>query len=303
MFDLARLKVLLTVMETGSVTAAAEVLHFSPSGVSQQVKRLEVEVGLPLLQRHARGMRPTEAAHVLAAHARRALRELDAARSDLDEIAGLKRGRLELGTFPTVASSFLPLAIRAFKQRYPTIELRVHSARQDTLLRLLEEGTVALSLLWDFSWNRIRSDKLLVNKLFDDPMLLVVAHDHPLAAEQEVTMRGLGEQQWILRADDHPVGEVIHRSSRKAGFEPQVAYYANDYAEAQAMVSVGLGVALIPRTALTNQHPNVRVLSLGSSVPQRRVLVGYRRERVPGAAELAFGEVLESVVDGWPPTT
>ena len=66
MYDLPRLKVLLAVMETGSVTAAADQLHFSPSGVSQQLKRLEVEVGLPLLQRHARGMEPTEAAHILA---------------------------------------------------------------------------------------------------------------------------------------------------------------------------------------------------------------------------------------------
>jgi DNA-binding transcriptional LysR family regulator len=282
-------------METGSVSAAADQLHISPSGISQQLKKLEVEVGLPLLQRHARGMHPTEAGHVLAAHARRALRELEAARSDMDEIAGLRRGQLDLGTFPTVASSFLPIAIRAFKQRYPSIQLRVHSARRDTLIRLLEEGTVALSLLWDFSWDRIANDRLRVSKLFDDPMLLVVAHDHPLVDTGEVSMRALGEEEWILRADDHPVVEVMRRASRRAGFEPKVAFYANDYAEAQAMVSVGLGIALIPRTAMANQHPNVRMISLGNTVQKRRILVGYRQERVPGAAELAFGEVLDSL--------
>jgi DNA-binding transcriptional LysR family regulator len=300
MYDLPRLQVLLAVMETGSVTAAADQLHMSPSGVSQQLKKLEVEVGLPLLQRHARGMHPTEGGHVLASHARRALRELDAARSDLDEIAGLRRGQLDIGTFPTVASSFLPVAIRAFKQRYPSIQLRVHSARRDTLIRLLEEGAIALSLLWDFSWDRITNDKLRVRKLFDDPMVLVVAHDHPLVDAGEVTMRVLAQEEWILRADDHPVVEVMRRASRRAEFEPKVAFYANDYAEAQAMVSVGLGVALIPRTAMANQHPNVRMISLGKSVQKRRVLVGYRQERVPGAAELAFGEVLDSLKDAGP---
>jgi DNA-binding transcriptional LysR family regulator len=295
MYDLPRLKVLLAVIETGSVTAAADELHFSPSGVSQQLRRLEVEVGLPLLQRHARGMHPTEAAHVLASHARRALRELDAARSDLDEIAGLRRGQLDLGTFPTVASSFLPIAIRAFKQRYPSIQLRVRSARRDTLIRLLEEGTIALSLLWDFSWDRITNDNLRVTKLFDDPMVLVVAHDHPLVDADEVSMRALAEEEWILRADDHPVVEVMRRASSRAGFQPKVAFYANDYAEAQAMISVGLGVALIPRTAMANQHPNVRIISLGNTVQKRRILVGYRQVRVPGAAELAFGEVLDSL--------
>jgi DNA-binding transcriptional LysR family regulator len=295
MYDLPRLRILLAVMESGSVSAAADELHLSPSGVSQQLKKLETEVGIPLLQRHARGMHPTEAGHILAAHARRALRELDAARSDLDEIAGLKRGQLDLGTFPTVASSFLPIAIRAFKQRYPAIQLRVHSARRDTLIRLLEEGTVALSLLWDFPWDRITNDKLRLRKLFDDPMVLVVAHDHPLVDAGEVGMRALAEEEWILRADDHPVVEVMRRASSRAGFQPKVAFYANDYAEAQAMVSVGLGVALIPRTAMANQHPNVRVIPLGKAVPKRRILVGYRQERVPGAAELAFGEVLDSL--------
>jgi DNA-binding transcriptional LysR family regulator len=295
MYDLARLKVLLAVLETGSVTAAADQLHVSPSSVSQQLKRLEVEVGLPLLQRHARGMHPTDAGHILAAHARRALRELDAARSDLDEIAGLRRGQLDLGTFPTVASSFLPVAIRAFKERYPSIQLRVRSARRETLIKLLEEGTVALSLLWDFSWDRIADDRLRVRKLFDDPMVLVVAPDHPLVDADEVSMRALADEEWILRSDDHPVVEVMRRASRRAGFEPRVAFYANDYAEAQAMVSVGLGVALIPRTAMANQHPNVRIVSLGNTVPKRRILVGHRQERVPGAAELAFGEVLDSL--------
>jgi hypothetical protein len=126
------------------------------------------------------------------------------------------------------------------------------------LIALLEEGTVALSLLWDFSWDRITNDKLRVRKLFDDPMVLVVAHDHPLVDEDEVSMRALAQEEWILRADDHPVVEVMRRASSRAGFQPKVAFYANDYAEAQAMVSVGLGVALIPRTAMANQLDSAR---------------------------------------------
>jgi DNA-binding transcriptional LysR family regulator len=139
------------------------------------------------------------------------------------------------------------------------------------LIALLEEGTVALSLLWDFSWDRITNDKLRVRKLFDDPMVLVVAHDHPLVDEDEVSMRALAQEEWILRADDHPVVEVMRRASSRAGFQPKVAFYPNDYAEAQAMVSVGLGVALIPRTAMANQHPNVRMVSLGNTVQKRRI--------------------------------
>ena len=108
MLDVKRLQVLLAVVELGSVTVAAESLMYTPSAVSQQLRRLEREVGQPLMRRHARGMAPTDAGEVLVRHARKVLRQLAAAEADLREVAGLRSGRLVLGTFPTIASSFLP---------------------------------------------------------------------------------------------------------------------------------------------------------------------------------------------------
>src|SRR3954454_21749535 len=107
MLDVKRLQVLLSVVELGSVTAAADALVYTPSAVSQQLRRLEREVGQPLLRRHARGMSPTDAGLVLAAHARTVLRQVSAARDDLAEIAGLRHSRPGLGTFPCVCSRFL----------------------------------------------------------------------------------------------------------------------------------------------------------------------------------------------------
>ena len=98
MLDVRRLQVLLAVVELGSVTAAAEALTYTPSAISQQLRRLEHDVGQPLMRRHARGMVPTEAGVVLSVHARKVLRQLDAAQADLDEIAGLRRGQVVLGT-------------------------------------------------------------------------------------------------------------------------------------------------------------------------------------------------------------
>ena len=85
---------------------------------------------------------------------------------------------------------------------------------------------------------------------------------------------------------------MLERSAVAAGFSPTIAFQANDYQEAQAMVSVGLGIALAPRTATVNQHPDVRVISLGTSAPSRRVLVAHRAGRVRSAAELALHDVL-----------
>ncbi|GAA1240133.1 LysR family transcriptional regulator [Janibacter melonis] len=301
MLDVSRLQVLLHVIEGGSVTAAAARLQYSPSAVSQQLRRLEREVGQPLLTRHARGMVPTEAGQVLAGHARKVVRQLTAAEADLAEIAGLRRGQLSIGTFATVGSSFVPLAVQRFRQLYPSIRLHIHSDREQGLIDKLEEGEVGLSLLWDYEWRRIDPSQVALTTLFEDPTVLVVAADHPLAGERSVHMRDLADEGWIIRSEQHPVVEVLHRSAAAAGFEPRISFEANDYQEAQAMVSVGFGVALAPRTALTNKHPGVRIVSLGDSAPPRRIVVAHRHDRVRAPAEIAFHEVLLDMAQGYQP--
>jgi DNA-binding transcriptional LysR family regulator len=293
--DVRRLVLLAKVLDTGSMTAAAEALNYTPSAVSQQLRRLESEVGQPLLQRQSRGVTATEAGAVLAEHARRVARQLAAAEADLAEVAGLRRGRLDIGTFPTIGSSLLPLAVSRFKALYPDIRLSVHSSVLSDLVAMLDSGDVGLSLLWDYAWNRIDPRDFALTHLLDDPTALVVAADHRVARRRHVKMEELADEEWIVRAHDHPVAEVLDRACRAAGYHPRIAFHANDYQEAQAMVSVGLGIALAPRTAVTNKHPDVRVLSLGSTAPSRRILVAYRHDRVRAAAEDAMGRVLQEV--------
>lgn len=292
MLDVGRLQVLLHVIEQGSVTGAAAQLSYTPSAVSQQLRRLEHEVGQPLLTRHARGMVPTEAGQVLAGHARKVIRQLAAAEADLREIAGVRRGQLSLGTFATLGSSFMPLAVQRFRTLYPSIRLSIHSAREDALVQLLEEGAVGLSLLWDYEWRRLDPERFALTPLFEDPTVLVVAADHRLARKRFASMADLAAEPWIIRANEHPVVEVLRRSAMAAGFEPRISFEANDYQEAQAMVSVGFGIALAPRTAMTNKHPGVRIVSLGDSAPPRRIVAAHRHDRVRAAAEIAFHEVL-----------
>lgn len=295
MLDVRRMQVLLAIVEEGSVTAAASALGYTPSAVSQQLLRLEREIGQPLLERHARGMVPTDAGVTLAGHARKVLRQLAAAESDLAEIAGVRRGTVALGAFPTVGSSFLPLAVQRYRRLYPAIQMTIRSGRENDLLRMLEEGTVGLSLLWDYEWSRVDSADLVLTHLFTDPTVLLVGAGHRLARRRTVNLAQLAEEQWIIRAGGHPVVEVLERSALAAGFTPRISFHANDYQEAQAMVSVGLGIALAPRTATVNQHPDVRIISLGDTAPARRILVAHRPDRVRAPAELALHDVLVEV--------
>ncbi len=295
MLDVRRLILLARVLETGSITAAAEALNYTPSAVSQQIRRLESEVEQPLLERLPRGIQPTEAGALLAAHARRVQAQLAAAEADLTEIAGLRRGQLSIGTFPTVGSSLLPLVVRRFKEAHPQIKLTVHSARFDQLTDMLAHGQVALSLLWDYAWNRIPEGEFTLTHLLDDPTALVVGAGHKLARRRSIRLSELADEDWIVREADHPVAEVLERSCRQAGFKPRIAFHANDYQEAQAMVSVGLGIALAPRTAVANRHPDVRVISLGQTAPPRRILVARRTDRVNAPSERAMLTVMKQV--------
>src|SRR3990170_277015 len=293
--DVKRLQILLAIVEEGSVTSAATALGYTPSAVSQQILRLERETGQPLLDRYARGMTPTDAGLVLAAHARKVLRQLAAAESDLADVAGVRRGSVTLGTFPTVGSSFLPLAVRRYRELYPNIALTIQSGREDHLVRMLEEGKVAMSFLWDYAWQRVDNDELVLTELFTDPTVLLVGSTHRLARRRTGDMADLAAEPWIIRAGGHPVVEVLQRSAVAAGFTPTIAFQANDYQEAQAMVSVGLGIALAPRTAVVNKHPGVSIVSLGATAPSRRVLLAHRHDRVRAAAEIAFQATLLDV--------
>lgn len=300
MLDVKRLQVLLAVVELGSVTAAANALMYTPSAVSQQLRRLEHEVGQPLMRRKARGMSPTDAGEILVLHARKILRQLAAAEADLQEVVGLRRGRLVLGTFPTITSSFLPVVVQRFRRLHPAIRLEIRSALKAQLIEWLENGTVDLTLLWDYEWQRLDPSRLTMTTLFVDPMVLVVGADHRLARRRRVDMAELADEDWIIRAD-HPVADVLRRSAVAAGFEPKVAFWANDYQEAQAMVGVGLGVAMMPRIALTNRLSAVKVVSLGKTAPIRRVLVARRPDRVDSAAGAAFCDLLVETGSSYDP--
>jgi LysR family transcriptional activator of glutamate synthase operon len=294
LLDLKRLELLLHVVETGSVTAAAEKVRYSASAVSQQVRRLEKEVGQPLFERQPRGMVPTEAGKVLAEHARRILRELDDAAADLAEIAGLRRGVLEFGTIPTVGSAFIPPALSQFKRSYPAIEIRMHSAREDDLLGLLDRGRIGLSVLWEYEWQRVDKGRFLVDPLFEEQVHLVVAADHPAARRRRVTMASLAGQEWVAVGPAEPIQDLLSRTCREAGFEPLVSFHANDYQEMQAMVSVGLGIALAPRSAVHHRHPGVRLLSVPGA-PSRRIVLARRQGRMRTSAESAFQRILTSL--------
>ena len=140
MLDPRRLLLLVDVVRAGSITSAASRLNYTTSAVSQQISKLETEAGQPLLERHARGVRLTEAGAALVRRAERIETQLLAAGTELDDIAGLRSGTVRLGTFPTAGSSLLPPVVKLFKSRHPAVGLTVRSSRFAQLRAMLDAG-------------------------------------------------------------------------------------------------------------------------------------------------------------------
>lgn len=292
MLDVRRILLFAEVARRGSVTATARALNYTPSAVSQQVSRLEAEAGQPLLERHARGVTLTDAGRVLAERGERIERELRAADNELADFAGLRAGTLRVGTFPTAGASLLPSAVIAFREAHPDVRLTVRSARIAGLWSMLENREIELSLMWDYDWCRIDREDAVVTPLLDDPPALLVSDRHQLAGRPSATLAEVAGDPWITRAEQHPVAEALDRSCRTAGFEPQIAYEAHDYQEAQAMVAAGIGVALAPTLALEGIRPGVSVLPLQPPAPVRRILLVRMSDHSLTPAAQAFAALL-----------
>lgn len=295
MMSLHKLATLRRVVELGSVTLAADELKYTPSAVSQQIKKLEKELGQPLIRRQGHKLIATAAGRTLAERARRIFVELDAAELELGAILSGHGGTVSVGSFPTLAASFLPKVIKAFSSTYPEVKLEIVSARYDELVDNLQRGATNISFLWEHSWNPLNVDSVEVDLLYNEESVVAVPSTHHLADQKEIGLEQLRDEKWILRAGQHPAMETLQHAAAHARFRPAISMHVNDYQEAQAMVSVGMGVLMVPRSAVALRHPDVRVLSLGEDAPIRRVLLARRTGHEYSPAEASFLSVLRKL--------
>jgi molybdate transport repressor ModE-like protein len=296
-FDWRRMNLLAEVARSGSITAAAQTLSYTPSAVSQQIARLEREIGQPLLERHARGITLTEAGRIIVTHAENIDREMDAAHSELDDLAGLRIGSARLATFPTAAAALLPPVIAAFRSAHPAVHLSVRCALIGGLNELVDRREVDLAIMWEYDWCPIEKPNVEIVHLVNDPVCLLLARSHHLAHRKSVELRTLSEESWIVR-NDHSVADMLVRNCRAVGFSPTIVYEASDYQEIQAMVAMGLGVALVPRLALVNVREDVVIVQPAPKPSERHVVLAHFGERTMTPATRQLRDTLLSIIVG-----
>lgn len=273
MLNLSRLQVFAEVVGRGSFSAAAEALSYTQSAVSQAVARLESETGAALVVRDRRGIHPTAAGAVLLEHAELIFAQIEAAEADLAAILGVRGGRLRVASFPSAGASLMPLAIAAFRKSHPDVSLTLAEGEPEEIAPRLRAGEFDLALLFEFPGVREKPGTALRTvALLDDPMDLALPAEHPLATKPALTLADLRDQSWVQTSASSPCARHVVRSCLAAGFEPQVSFESDDYETVQGLVAAGVGVALIPRLALTRVRPGIVVRALSPRSPARRVV-------------------------------
>ena len=290
MLDVRRLRVLREVARRGSLAAAADVLSYTPSAISQQIAALEREAGVRLLERRARGVVLTEAGQVLVEHADVILGRLEAAETALAALAELRRGHLRMASFATAGASVLPRAVDTFRARHPAVELTVGQASPMQSVERLRTGRLDLALTVDLDPRPAEGVEVI--HLFDDPVQLALHRDHPLAGKPDLRLEDLAEETWIDVPRTTSGGQVLMRACTAAGFVPRVRFESDDYAVIQRLVGAGAGVALLPELAFSPAHPAVVLRSLGAHVPSRTIQAATRAERFRSPAAAAMLEIL-----------
>jgi len=272
MLNLERLRVLRALAAAGSVRGAAGTLHVTTSAVSQQMARLEREIGQPLVERSGRGIRLTDAALLLAEHADTLLSHAEAIEADLARHRGAVAGELRVAAFATAARGLLPAALRALRDRHPA--LRVYTAEHEPAVAIpgVAGGDLDLAVVQDWPDEPLAVPPGLDRTgLTDDVFDVALPAGHRLAGRSAVELAELAGADWV----SWPAGERCHDWLRRTVPDATVVHTASEHATQLALVAAGLGVALVPRLGRDPAPPGVRFAAVRPA-PARRVFALWR---------------------------
>ncbi|MFI5690914.1 LysR family transcriptional regulator [Kribbella sp. NPDC051586] len=286
MATLRQLEYLVTVVDEGSFTKAADLLHVTQPALSHQIRTLERSAGGPLLERLPRTVRLTPTGRAMLPHARAALADAERARCAARQAAGLEVGELQIATLYSVTLGVLPGALRRWRQTHPDVGIRLFEHRHtDELVEAMNAGEADLAVGPEPSnWSGV------TRTLGTEELVVVVASDDPAATGDTVKLQELADRAWVHYAPGHGLADVLDRACALAGFEPRIAVRTEQTAAAPALAAAGLGPALVPDNILDTVLPRGGHV-LRPDPPVRRTLTAYTRGE-PDPLAAAFIDLL-----------
>jgi DNA-binding transcriptional LysR family regulator len=292
MLDVRRLRLLCDLARLGTIAAVAEAHTYTASAVSQQLSVLEREAGVPLLERAGRRVVLTAAGRVLVQHAGTVLAALEQTTSALAAMRDGLSGPLRIGAFPTAVRTLLPATLVALGREHPGLELTVSELDPVEVPAALRERRLDVGLLNDYDVVPVEPDPALdTAPLLDEAVHLASADTDTGAPAGSLT--DVRDSPWIMASPGTLCHTVAVHLCRQAGFAPRARHYADDFATVLALVSAGLGVALIPQLAAPT---GVRLTPVAT---RRRTRIAYRHGAAGHPAVAAFVRSLRESAEAW----
>ncbi|HXG49184.1 MAG TPA: hydrogen peroxide-inducible genes activator [Methylomirabilota bacterium] len=289
--EMHQLRYVVAVARTGTFSRAAEQCHVSQPSLSQQIQKLEAELGERLFDRLKREARLTPPGEAFLRRALRILEEVDAARREAKDATDLLRGTVTVGVLPTLAPYLLPKVLPVFRENYPGVEIVVQEETTAQLLRLLAACEIDFAL----ASQPIQDRRMELRELFTEELLLALPRDHPLVRKRTISPSDLEHEPLIVMKEGHCLGQQVLKFCDQRRVHPSVSFRSAQLETIRALVCAGVGLSLIPNMAARPGHaeqPEYR--SLPAPRPTRTVVALWPRQRPPGRAASEFLKAVET---------
>ena len=262
MFSLERMRALHAVSTHGTVAAAATALHVTPSGVSQQLAKLEREAGQRLLEPHGRTVRLTTAGHVLAGHAAAILDRVEKAKSDLELLREDVTGPLRIGAIPTTVHALLPPVLATLRAQHPGLEVTLHEGEAEETLPLVVDGRLDVAVLesWEHRPTAVPTSTTRTT-LLSDVADLALPTSHRLAHRKVVDLAEVDDLPWIAWSAGSSCHAWLTHVLRQEGVGTRISCAVGSYPTQLALVAGNVGVAAVPRLGRDSVPEGVRFLA------------------------------------------
>ena len=274
--NLRDLKYLVALADHKHFGRAAAACYVSQPTLSTQIKKLEDELGVPLVERAPRKVMLTPAGRDAAERARRIVAEVEQMREAARRSQDPEAGTVRLGIFPTLGPYLLPHVVPMLHRRFPRLELLLVEEKSDVLLQRLREGKLDATLLA----LPVHDDQLHAEFLFEEPFVLAAPRQHELAASTSLTMDQLSDETLLLLEDGHCLRDQALDVCRLSGAHEKAGFRATSLETLRQMVAAGVGVTLLPALSVHEpiaQSPNIRLVPFRDPPPSRQIALVWRK--------------------------
>jgi len=280
--NLRDLHYLVALAEQRHFGRAAEACFVSQPTLSTQIKKLEEELGVALVERTPRKVLLTDVGREIVARARDVLNEVEQIKGIARRTLDPESGTVRLGIFPTLGPYLLPHVVPRVRERFPRLELLLVEEKTEEVLRRLREGRLDAGILA----LPVHDDSLHAEFLFEEPFLLAVPQSHPLARRSSLKLADLGDQSLLLLEDGHCLRDQALEVCHLAGAGEKSGFRATSLETLRQMVAADVGITLLPTLAVkppVAQAPNVQLIEFrGSHPPSRRIAMLWRKSSAMG---------------------